>query len=105
MRKIDLRSGINVIVILIILVFILPLSLWKGCNESNNLVKRGKKIKGKIIDIRGIKGNTFDIEYNIDNKSFIKTRDAQSEHNKSIGDEIFIIIDSLNYEVMMIEKR
>lgn len=97
-NKFDIRSWLTAGIYALILVVIMPFAIWKGCSDERNIEQRGRKTKAHIINIKGLKGNSLEVEYTIENKKFLKTISVPSNHNKNVGEDIFIIYDTLDFE-------
>jgi len=97
-NKFDVKSWLLASVYILLLVVVMPFAIWKVCNDEKNIEQRGKKLKAKIINIKGLKKNKFEIEYTIENNKFVSKITILSNHNKNIGDDIFIIYDTLDFE-------
>jgi hypothetical protein len=96
--KFDIRSWLSAGIYVLILLVIMPYAIWKGCSDERKIEQRGKKIKARIINIKGLKGNSLEIQYTIENKKFLKTISVPSNHNKNVGEDIFIIYDTLEFK-------
>lgn len=84
--------------------FLLPYSLWKGLIDSDNIEKRGIRTKAVIVD-ENLVGNCFYLEYVARGNRVTKSFPKLFHISKSIGDQVYILYDSLDVKNIMYCKN
>lgn len=80
--------------------FLLPYSLWKGSIDSDNIEKRGIRTKAVIVD-ENLVGNSLYLEY-VARGNRVTTSFPKLFHGyKSIGDQVYILYDSIDVKNIM----
>jgi len=100
--KRNIKGWIILMTSVVLAFVVLPYAWWKGNVDYNNIKSRGKSTTGTVTDVTGFKENHTRIEYFIDNQKIIVVRDAPSKSKKSIGDNVKLLYDSLDYENVFI---
>lgn len=93
-----LKGKVLLAIYILLIVVVLPLSLWVSNNEMDGINKHGVPMRGVAVEIYGVSGNTFKICYAYKGKNYQLIVDGPYGHHYTRGDSISLLCDTTDPE-------